>query len=87
MNRTAILALSLLCLSAGMAFAEGDGSGPFGVPQSANSLPQSFLTGTAQYSGEQAIDQYLAAHGRGTIVDSDILVGSAPAIAAMQAHG
>ena len=61
MRRTAFVALSLLCLSAGAALAAGDGDGPFGVPESANSLPQGFLNGTLQYSDEQAVDNYLIA--------------------------
>jgi hypothetical protein len=85
MKITAILAISLLCLTSGMAFAEGDGSGPFGLPQSNNSLPSGFLTGTSQYSGEQAIDQYLAAHGNSTTVMPETLVGANPAVGTL--HG
>ncbi len=42
---TAFLVASLICLTAGAAFAEGDGG--FGLPQSPLSLPSGFVAGTA----------------------------------------
>ena len=76
MRRTVILAMSVLCLSAGAALAAGEGNGPFGLPESANSLPQGFLNGTAQYTGEQRTYQYLAAQGRRDLANGPALAAS-----------
>ena len=77
MKKSAILAVSLLCLTAGAALAAGEGDGPYGPPETAASLPNGFLNGTTAYMGEQ--ETYQASGEQTPPPDAAAAVNSASA--------
>jgi len=61
MKKTTLLAASVLCLglTAGAAFAAGDGDGPYGTPDTAASMPKGVMSGSVTYKDE--MQEYRAA--------------------------